>query len=81
MSTNTLVPDLPYVCEDPGCSCRVPNPYPQEVVSFDQDENGFVAVIYDEGQFLLLDVLRDHSLSELVSAVHRNYPYARKGKV
>lgn len=72
-----FVPDLPYTCTDPSCECQVPNPLPQEAVSFSEGFGGFTATVANEDG-RTIDLLVDHSLSSLVEAVHRNYPHARK---
>lgn len=80
-SLNSQVPDLPYICTDLSCECRVPSPYPQERVSFEGpfEPNYFRAMVRDEDG-RTIDVFVDWNLSSLVEAVHRNYPHARKAR-
>ncbi len=73
-----LVPRLPYICEDRGCGCRIPSPYPQDRVRFGESYGCFQADVFDGENGMLLETFREHNLTDLVDAVHRNYPHARK---
>ncbi len=73
-----LVPRLPYVCLDLSCGCRVPDPYPPDGVRFGEAYGSFQADVFDGENGMHLDTFREHNLTDLVDAVHRNYPHARK---
>ena len=75
----SLVPDMPYRCQDPTCDCQVwPEEFPwNETIHFTSTPEGFEGEIIDEYGGTV-DLFRGHDLQALVEAVHRNYPHARK---
>lgn len=76
-SMGNLVPDMPYRCQDPTCGCYLPREGVTHFLRFTTTPEGFRADVLNEYGWAV-DEFRDHSLSNLVDSVHRNYPHARK---